>query len=491
MKRQGAVYDVIVLGSGLGGLIAGAHLSKEHRRVLLLKEKRYHLSCQENGYRFVPFSNFSEKRIKQTLLKRISKELDFSLSVSDRGMGREGETKFRDPKQMVPFQVILPKARIDLFCQRSMLQGELRREFPKEIVQIENFYNEMEELQLLIKKEKAKEGPKSVFPIQPRSRIKRWWPFGALPRGRMDKRLAPFSREFRDFIQLQLISSANLYSDRFPISLANYLLSHEETEERVLGIDLEGLEERIFEKFFQSGGRIEGVEEVEKVERAWRKGFTLSFKADERVFRSKFLILNSPLYYLSNFLGKKARLLSKWTEKIQPRYLILPLFLGIREKVVPVGMRNLLVSILDLDKPYEGGNLLFLSLSQKGDEAEAPEGRRALIVESLMPPKAWGPDSFVEHQKGVMKHLYHLFPFLEEHIEFAEWDWAKEQFSCWSYPHFLYETTFDFQWREGVVPHRISRNLYFIGKENFPYLGMEGEVLSGLIVAKKILEKSS
>jgi phytoene dehydrogenase-like protein len=154
-------------------------------------------------------------------------------------------------------------------------------------------------------------------------------------------------------------------------------------------------------------------------------------------------------------------------------------------------MRDLLVSILDLNKPYEGGNLLFISLSQKGDESEAPEGRRALIVEGLMIPKRWDPDLFVEHQKGVMRHLNHLFPFLEEHIEVTNWDWADEQFSCWSYPHFLYETTSDFEWREGVVPNRISNNFYFVGKESFPYLGIEGEVLSGLIVARQILEKYS
>jgi len=34
--------------------------------------------------------------------------------------------------------------------------------------------------------------------------------------------------------------------------------------------------------------------------------------------------------------------------------------------VVPVGMQDLLVSILDLEKPYEEGNVLFLSLVPKG-----------------------------------------------------------------------------------------------------------------------------
>jgi phytoene dehydrogenase-like protein len=488
MKWQDEEYEVIILGSGLGGLIAGTYLSKEHHRVLLLKERQYYPSGGEIGYRFIPFSNFSERRIKVPLLKRISKELDFPLFISDRGETRD-EAKFKKQMQKVSFQVILPKARIDLFCDRSLLHMELKREFPKEGAQIENFYNRMDEFWSLLKNEKAKEGPRLNFPIQPRSLIRRWWPFETLPNGRMDEWLAPFSKEFKEFIQLQLISRGSLFSAQFPVLLAGYLFFHDETNEWVSGIDLESLKEKILEKFFQSGGKIEEIDGLEKVEKGWRKKVILSTKKSEKTFRSQFLIFNSPLHRLSDFMGRKGGLLSKWIKRIQPRYVLIPLFLGIREKAVPIGMRDLLVSILDLNKPYEKGNLLFLSLSQKGDESMAPDGRRALTVESLMIPKEWSPDSFVEHQKGVMKHLSYLFPFLKEHIEFT--DWADKQCSCWSYPHFFYETTSDFQWREGVVPNRISTNFYFIGKENFPYLGMEGEVLSGLMVAQQILEKYS
>ena len=95
MKWQGDEYEVIVLGSGLGGLIAGTYLSKEHRRVLLLKENPYHPFREEKGYRFVPFSNFSEKRIKVALLKRISKELEFPLFIGDGGETRRGETRLK------------------------------------------------------------------------------------------------------------------------------------------------------------------------------------------------------------------------------------------------------------------------------------------------------------------------------------------------------------------------------------------------------------
>jgi phytoene dehydrogenase-like protein len=196
--------------------------------------------------------------------------------------------------------------------------------------------------------------------------------------------------------------------------------------------------------------------------------------------------LNSPLHCLSNLFGKKGKALSRWGKKIRPRYVRVPFFLGIRERVIPVGMRNSLVSILNLQKPYEGGNLLFLSLSRKGDENQAPEGKRALTVQSLMSFGGSRKDSISDLQDGVMNHLKHLFPFLENHIEFIDRKWADDQMDRWSYPYFLYEVDSDFQWRRGIVPIRISKNLYFSGRENFPYLGLEGEILSGWLVGEEI-----
>lgn len=80
MVRQANDYEVIVLGSGLGGLIAAALLARKRRSVLLLKEKAYQTSYQRDGYRFTPFSNFSEKRLRPSLLQGISRELSLSFS---------------------------------------------------------------------------------------------------------------------------------------------------------------------------------------------------------------------------------------------------------------------------------------------------------------------------------------------------------------------------------------------------------------------------
>ena len=491
MKKQDSKHEVIVLGSGLGGLLAGTLLAAKKHSVLILKEKEYQPFYEREGYRFVPFSNFSERNLKRSILQKISQELGLSLIPDGSPKVSETRSDLKKQQNKVDYQVILPKARVDLFDQRTLLQREWKREFPNEVIEIEKFYDEMKRVRQLLSKSRRIKNTQDFFPLQLRSLIKRWLPFKHFAPKSIDEKLSVLSKEFREFIKLQLISQGNLYSEKIPFSLAAYLLSNNEPGEWISDEDLEILKESILERFFQSGGKIEEIDRIERIDKKWRKSFTLSLKGDQNSLQSSFLILNSPLHRFSNLWGKKGKRLSKWAEKIQPRYVLIPFFFGIREKVVPVGMKDLLVSILDLNKPYERGNVLFLSLSPKGDKTEAPEGKRALTIQYLMPWDEWDALSLAEHQEGVMRHLKYLFPFLEKYIEFIEFSWANEQISHWSYPHFLYETKSDFHWREGVVPTRISRNLYFIGKENFPYLGLEGEILSGLMVAQQILQKFS
>jgi phytoene dehydrogenase-like protein len=489
MSRHIDDYDVIVLGSGPGGLIAGALLARKNHSVLLLRERGYQTSYDRAGYRFSPFSNFSEMRLRPSLVQKVSREL--GLPFQD-GNSEEDSSVREDhgkSQRKVPFQVILPKARIDLFDEPSLLQMEWKREFRDELAQIGAFYEELELIQGLLRTEKNRD-TSAFFPIKRRAFIQKWLSFLSTNYG-TNKRLNSLSKEFKEFVHLQLISLGNFFSDTFPVPLTAHLLLHEERGEWVSHMDLDGLEERLFDSFLRSEGEIEEIEKAERIEKGWKKGFTLSVEGDRRVFQSKFLILNSPLHFFSDILGNEKKSVSKWLMKIQPKYLLFPCFFGISEKVVPVGMGDLLVSMLDFGKPYEEGNVLFLSLSPKGDETAAPDGRRALTVQSLIPFGSWSQAALTSHQESVMSHLNHLIPFLDRYLEFTDFEWAHEQLGRWSYPHFLYETTRAFNWREGVIPTELSNDLYFTGKENFPYLGLEGEVLSGLMAAEQILKKSA
>jgi len=478
MEKDPKIFDVAILGTGLGGLIAAIRLARENRSVLLLKEKKYQSSFKRDGYCFIPFSNFSEKLVQADLLKKIS-------DSTDRRGNQNGKKKV---EQNIYSQVILPGARIDVCREPSRLQGEWKREFPEELNQIKNFYGELGRIKQLLKKIKSKEPAGSFFPIHDRPWIRRWFTFDNLPKGGTNQWLSAFSSEFKKCIELQMISRGNFFWSSIPLSLVSHLLLNDGEGGWERGIDREVLTQGLFEKLAQSGGRVEEIEKVEKIEMKGRRNYSLHPEGDGKVFRSRFLVLNAPLHCVSGLFGKRGKALLRWGKRIRARYILVPIFLGIREKVVPVGMKDLLVSVQNLEKPYENGNLLLLSLSRKGDESQSPEGKRALTVMGLRPVEGSEKNNLSDLQDGAMNHLSHLFPFLESHIEFIDRTWAESQMESWSYPHYYYETDSDIRWRSGIVPVQISKHLYFSGRENLPYLGLEGEILSGMLLGRQILK---
>jgi phytoene dehydrogenase-like protein len=475
MERRTNKGKVIILGSGLGGLFAGALLSRAKLDVILFKEKRYQPSYVREGYHFIPFSNFSEIRIKPTLLQELSRISSLQIAARPGKEGRQLQFEFDKTRKEDGFQVILPNRRIDLFQDHSRSHKEWSREFPQEMDRIEKFYQELSYLPSF-----------SFSPSRPW--IKRWFSFDPFPKESIEEKLALFSKDFRQFIHLQLVSQSNLFSHHLPIILSASLLLNDEGSSS--DFTAEELRKILLDELINSGGWVEEIEGVEKLEFKWRKGMFLSPSGDQRVWRGDSLILNSPFHRLRNFMGeKKTRQWSKWVKKVPPRYALVPVFLGIQEEVVPVGMRDHLVSLLDSGKPVESGNLLLVTLSPKEDSRQAPEKKRALVAEGLIPVGKWDRVSMEEHQKGVMEHLHHLIPFLDRYVEFEDFSYGKEQISCWSYPHFLYEALSPFHRQDGVVPTRLSKNLYFVGKENFPHLGLKGEILGGWRVALQILKK--
>src|SRR4030042_4732007 len=110
MKQSGNEQEVIVLGSGLGGLVAGTSFAKNNHPVLLLREKGYQPSYAIKGYHFVPFSNFSEKRLRLDLFKKISQVLNLPLLMGTREESRQAKVSSDKSKQRAAFQVVLPRS---------------------------------------------------------------------------------------------------------------------------------------------------------------------------------------------------------------------------------------------------------------------------------------------------------------------------------------------------------------------------------------------
>lgn len=478
MSEEIERYDAIVIGSAIGGLFTASLMAKKNLSVLILKEKAYKPIVSRGGYRFIPFSNFSEINLNKALIEWIFEELDIPLKP----IGKNSSNDSKD-EAVVHYQVLLPDNRIDVADDASLFRVELEREFRNELGEIKRFFDELRNIRDLIKNLKSKDVSPNLFPAR-RPNLLGKFISSFFKRKSIGKRLSVFSKEFQKFIEAQLIANGNLYPKEPSIYLAAYNLM------KRLGdidktIDIDRLYSQIIDRFSSMDGRIQEVERIDKIERRFKDRFIISLDGGERVLESRFIIINHPFKNIS-YIQDGERVLLKGNKLIKPYYTIMPVFLGIKEKVVPVGMKDLFVSIFDINKPYEKGNLIYIYLSPAGDEFWSPRGKRALLVEALIPYKdlCFSDETF---KKNLFSHLNHIIPFLEEYVEFVDFEWGEKQLSCWSYPHFIYKEERGFDWRAGIISHKISKNIFFVGKENFPYLGLEGEIISAYLIVRDIL----
>ncbi|HCU24832.1 MAG TPA: hypothetical protein DF383_07430, partial [Deltaproteobacteria bacterium] len=119
--------DIIILGTDLAGLIAGAFLAKRGLAVTVLNfEKDVALEKKNIQPNLV---THLESRLFKGILGRLS-ILDHELNIVSR--------------LEVPYQVVLPKHRIDVFRDREKLFRELKREFPQDFEAIKVFYETMD-----------------------------------------------------------------------------------------------------------------------------------------------------------------------------------------------------------------------------------------------------------------------------------------------------------------------------------------------------------
>jgi hypothetical protein len=177
---------------------------------------------------------------------------------------------------------------------------------------------------------KAKEGDHPFFPLYVPSAFRIPRLFRDLWKESGERLLSSFSEEFRTFTRIQLMSWGNMHFDQLPSSLSARLLISEDPGRYGAGIDPAELEEEIPRRFSKWGGNIDEIEGVERIHWGWGKDVSITLAGDHRTCEARRLIFNSPLHSLEYLQGEGSKLLSKWRRRIQPLYVILPLFIGIR-----------------------------------------------------------------------------------------------------------------------------------------------------------------
>jgi hypothetical protein len=156
-----------------------------------------------------------------------------------------------------------------------------------------------------------------------------------------------------------------------------------------------------------------------------------------------------------------------------------------------VGLGDCFVSLRDLDAPYENGNLLMVFIGPEG--VGTPSGKRPITVNALVPVAKGrlarsGIKGVIE---GMLIHLLQIAPFLERSIRLIDGRPSIERYrSEWTTTDTIYGSTSSFRVGDEILPTVTPmEGLFLACRGNFPYLGFEGEILSGIKVAEAVLKR--
>ncbi len=121
-------YQIVIVGTDLAGLVFGALCAKRGYRVLILGQGTSGALYEQQGHTLVRRLDLIYG-LQSPPVRRVFEELSLGLEL--RNLPRAQEPAY---------QVLLPKARLDISSQDRVLQRELRREFPEQVQAIGEFY---------------------------------------------------------------------------------------------------------------------------------------------------------------------------------------------------------------------------------------------------------------------------------------------------------------------------------------------------------------
>jgi len=138
-----ADYDVIVIGSGIGGLTSASLLSKRGLKVLIVEQNSTAgglcNSILKKGYAFdiaaSLFWGFGHGEVFHWLFSEFNILNDL--------LERESVIRKIEPA----LQVILPNHRINIYSERNRFYEELKREFPSDMANLIKLYQESDRIE--------------------------------------------------------------------------------------------------------------------------------------------------------------------------------------------------------------------------------------------------------------------------------------------------------------------------------------------------------
>ncbi|MCI0527700.1 MAG: FAD-dependent oxidoreductase [Nitrospira sp.] len=398
-------YDTVILGAGLGGLVAGTILARSGNKVIILEEK----SCpggatsltHREGYPFVGSPVLLLGLEKDGYCDQLFSELGLSLTV----LKRPGSLLRRS----APFlQIVTDQYRLDLQINLQEQLAEYKREWGDATAAFQEFYQEMDELDHKVypfffkKKVPGPPMPLRQKMSELQQALRRWLMIRAYSnlegRNYLSRHKLPTDfLKILEWLNLLWTGECIEHTSALDLLLKQALLSREVI--RPVG-GLIKVCEALAKICLEYRGEIRYQQGIASIKRQPRKEWVVTLINGEDIHARQLIV-----HYPWNFFKPST-------------YEMVTFFFTIDSEVVPAPMSEQLLLCRPQDRSSASENPLFIVLSLVEEERTYIEKKRLLMVSSFYPRLSPLSEQDIRQlMHEVIKNLHWLMPFSEGKIQ--------------------------------------------------------------------------
>lgn len=403
-------YDVVLVGTQLASLLAGALLAKRGFRVLLVSQDElpptYLVGTTElprEPFNFLPASSpIARRALSELALHQVFR---------------------RRATQIDPaLQICIPRHRFELALDAEILEREIDREFPEVKRPVEDLLRATERNDALVDRvlERDLMWPPSGF-LERRefARATADQPFGK--QGASLDPLAEFPEQhpFRFAVELPARFADGMDPD-YPAGLRLARFFHAwRRGGAVLDQNYATLRNMLLESIRTHSGEVREPEKIDSilVKRGVACGVRIAASGEE--IGASWVLVGSPLAMLLRLVPDRAPFEELFERIGEPvvRYYRYTLNLLVAPDGVPAGMSRDVLFVRDTERALAEANALRIQV----DPPDA-QGRRLLCVEALLPRRGIEdiPEYIETVRERVMASLGEIVPFLGDHLELVD-----------------------------------------------------------------------
>jgi hypothetical protein len=490
------LYDVCVVGSQLGGVVAGALLARRGFRVLHVAHDDPGFHYVDHGY-VLPFGPAVVPSPRQlpsaeTVLAELGLTTDFSRALAP-----------SEPD----LQLLLPRHRVDLSRDQAVLRTELRREWPGEAEPLEAAFGTLGTLF-----DFAGFFLRAAPPLPPdgfgeRRTVARAVKLAASAPGAPIEPVGE-ARPFRGFEDHELVRSLRighrfltyLDGEASPLSLVRLLGGAFRGTNRLPG-GVGTLREMVRRRIAESRGELRGgpgepaVATGFEIESGRIAAVRLADSPDAHVARAFVaatdadrLLALLPEDVRSGKAGAALR-------GVRASRQLLTVNLVVKAAALPPALGENVLALRDAGGGDGIDNAVFLQVlparrevrkgaGDKGAAIEAVADERVVCASAFVPADV-PADALRTGAAAIREAVADAIPFFERHLVVESAPLVADPSRAALPPvHPLYEGAVDDRLRVAALPVRGPwKNLFFAGREVIPGLGLEGELYAGIQAA--------